>query len=93
MEREGLVLALIAVHEAQCHRHHVSCCFIMSSLSLCLCVALSLCPCSVFLLLLHCGGMSSLLRVVGTLLWCVLVSRSPGRCPALCHLVCAHSII
>ena len=54
MEGEGLVLALIAVREARCHRHRASCHFVVSSLSLCLRMALSSCPRSMFSLLSRC---------------------------------------
>ena len=74
MEGEGLVLALIAVREACCHRGHASRHFVMSSLSLCLRMASSSCPCSVFSLLSGCGGVSSSWRVVGMSSWRDLVS-------------------
>ena len=74
MKGEGLVLALVAVCEAHCHRHRASRHFVVSSLSLCLRVALSSCPRSVFLLLSRCGGMSSSWHVVGASSWRVLIA-------------------
>ena len=73
MEGEGLVLALIAVHEAWCLHCHVSCHFVVSSLSLCLHMALSSHPHSMSSLLSCCHGVSSLLHIVGVLSWHVLV--------------------
>ena len=73
MEGERLVLALVAVCEVHCHRRCASRHFVVSSLSLCLCVALSSCPHSVFSLLSRCGGVSLSWHVVGALLWRVLI--------------------
>ena len=93
MEGEGLVLALVTVCEACCHHRHALRRFVMSSLSLCLRMASLSSPCSVFSLLSHCGGMSSSWLVVGVSSWHVLVSYSPCRCPALCCLLHALSVI
>ena len=89
MEGEGLVLALITVHEVWCLRHCMSHHFIMSSLLLCLHVASSLCPHSVSSLLSRCCGMSSSLCIVGVSSWCVLVLLLPGHCPVLSSCVCS----